>query len=72
MMNMPFKMHFIEDVLCMKEMLVFKKLIRCYENIPIKLVLDGNVDELIKAVIDAICAFAQELGDEFTIFVPST
>lgn len=56
----------------MKEMLVFKKLIRCYENIPIKLVLDGNVDELIKAVIDAICAFAQELGDEFTIFVPST
>jgi hypothetical protein len=56
----------------MKEMLVFKKLIRCYENIPIKLVLDGNVDELIKVVIDVIYAFAQELGNAFTIFVPYT
>ena len=56
----------------MKEMLVFKKLIRCYENIPINLVLDGNVDELITVSIDVVCEFALELGNEFTIFVPST
>lgn len=39
---------------------------------PLKLVLDGNVDELRKDAIDAICALAQALGDDFTIFVPST
>lgn len=39
---------------------------------PLKLVLDGNVDELRKDAVDAICALAQALGDDFTIFVPST
>lgn len=39
---------------------------------PLKLVLDGNADELRKDAVDAICALAQALGDDFTIFVPST
>lgn len=38
---------------------------------PLKLVLDGNIDELRKDAVDAICALAQALGDDFTIFVPS-
>ncbi|KAH9295237.1 hypothetical protein KI387_038825, partial [Taxus chinensis] len=38
---------------------------------PLKLVLDGRIDELRKDAVDAICVLAQALGDDFTIFIPS-
>ncbi|KAK1259623.1 Serine/threonine-protein kinase TOR [Acorus gramineus] len=37
----------------------------------LKLVLDGNNDDLRKDAIDALCCLAHALGDEFTIFMPS-
>ncbi|CAM6130085.1 unnamed protein product [Calypogeia fissa] len=39
---------------------------------PFTRVLDGNVDELRKDAVDAICALAIPLGADFIIFVPST
>ncbi|KAK1282825.1 Serine/threonine-protein kinase TOR [Acorus calamus] len=37
----------------------------------LKLVLDGNNDDLRKDAIDALCCLAHALGDEFTVFMPS-
>ncbi|KAI3889270.1 hypothetical protein MKX03_003947, partial [Papaver bracteatum] len=37
----------------------------------LKLVLDGNSDELRKDAVDALCSLAHALGEDFTIFVPS-
>ncbi|KAI3958805.1 hypothetical protein MKX01_023481, partial [Papaver californicum] len=37
----------------------------------LKLVLDGNNDELRKDAVDALCSLAHALGEDFTIFVPS-
>eukprot|EP00252_Welwitschia_mirabilis_P018999 TRINITY_DN4284_c0_g1_i1.p1 TRINITY_DN4284_c0_g1~~TRINITY_DN4284_c0_g1_i1.p1 ORF type:complete len:1768 (+),score=306.64 TRINITY_DN4284_c0_g1_i1:368-5305(+) len=38
---------------------------------PLKLTIDGNIEELRKDAVDGICALARALGDDFTIFVPS-
>ncbi|KAK2968905.1 hypothetical protein RJ640_018597, partial [Escallonia rubra] len=37
----------------------------------LKLVLDGNNDELQKDAADALCSLAHALGEDFTIFIPS-
>ncbi|KAK4378516.1 hypothetical protein RND71_000378 [Anisodus tanguticus] len=37
----------------------------------LKLVLDGNKEELRKDAIDALCCLAHALGEDFTIFIPS-
>ncbi|KAK3002096.1 hypothetical protein RJ639_022551, partial [Escallonia herrerae] len=37
----------------------------------LKLVLDGNNDELQKDAVDALCSLAHALGEDFTIFIPS-
>ncbi|RZC44315.1 hypothetical protein C5167_037265 [Papaver somniferum] len=37
----------------------------------LKLVLDGNSDELRKDAVDALCSLAHALGEDFIIFVPS-
>lgn len=37
----------------------------------LKLVLDGNTEELRKDAIDALCGLAHALGEDFTIFIPS-
>ncbi|KAH7665067.1 Non-specific serine/threonine protein kinase protein [Dioscorea alata] len=37
----------------------------------LKLVLDGNNDELRKDAADALCCLAHALGEDFTIFLPS-
>ncbi|ERM95810.1 serine/threonine-protein kinase TOR isoform X2 [Amborella trichopoda] len=37
----------------------------------LKLVLDGNNDELRKDAVDAICCLAHALGEDFALFVPS-
>lgn len=37
----------------------------------LKLVLDGNKEELRKDAIDALCGLAHALGEDFTIFIPS-
>ncbi|XP_049398417.1 serine/threonine-protein kinase TOR-like [Solanum stenotomum] len=37
----------------------------------LKLVLDGNKEELRKAAIDALHCLAHALGEDFTIFIPS-
>ncbi|XP_077223933.1 target of rapamycin isoform X2 [Tasmannia lanceolata] len=37
----------------------------------LKLVLDGNNDELRKDAVDALCCLAHALGEDFTIFIPS-
>lgn len=37
----------------------------------LKQVLDGNIDELRKDAVDAICAVAVALGSDFTFFLPS-
>ncbi|KAL2621813.1 hypothetical protein R1flu_002018 [Riccia fluitans] len=39
---------------------------------PLTRVLDGNIDELRKDSVDAICALAMPLGSDFIMFVPST
>ncbi|XP_057821315.1 serine/threonine-protein kinase TOR isoform X2 [Cryptomeria japonica] len=38
---------------------------------PLKLVLDGKIDELRKEAVDSICVLAQALGDDFAIFISS-
>ncbi|XP_027362305.1 serine/threonine-protein kinase TOR isoform X2 [Abrus precatorius] len=38
----------------------------------LKLVLDGKNDELRKDAVDALCCLAHALGEDFTIFIPST
>ncbi|XP_030468800.2 serine/threonine-protein kinase TOR-like isoform X2 [Syzygium oleosum] len=37
----------------------------------LKLVLDGEIDELRKDAVDALCCLAYALGEGFTIFIPS-
>ncbi|KAJ6818004.1 serine/threonine-protein kinase TOR [Iris pallida] len=37
----------------------------------LKLVLDGNNDELRRDAVDALCCLAHALGEDFTIFIPS-
>nr|XP_016452140.1 PREDICTED: serine/threonine-protein kinase TOR-like [Nicotiana tabacum] len=37
----------------------------------LKLVLDGNKEELRKDAVDALCCLAHALGEDFTIFIPS-
>ncbi|CAM0955895.1 unnamed protein product [Alopecurus aequalis] len=37
----------------------------------LKLVLDGNNDDLRKDAAEALCSLAHALGEEFTIFIPS-
>ncbi|KAG9440008.1 hypothetical protein H6P81_020173 [Aristolochia fimbriata] len=37
----------------------------------LKLVLDGNNDELRKDAVDALCCLAHSLGEDFTIFISS-
>uniref|UniRef100_A0A452YXH8 Serine/threonine-protein kinase TOR n=3 Tax=Aegilops tauschii subsp. strangulata TaxID=200361 RepID=A0A452YXH8_AEGTS len=37
----------------------------------LKLVLDGNNDDLRKEAAEALCSLAHALGEEFTIFIPS-
>ncbi|XP_072960137.1 serine/threonine-protein kinase TOR [Typha angustifolia] len=37
----------------------------------LKLILDGNNDELRKDAADALCCLAHALGEDFTIFIPS-
>ncbi|KAK4476961.1 hypothetical protein RD792_016131 [Penstemon davidsonii] len=37
----------------------------------LKLVLDGNNDELRKDSVDALCCLAHALGEDFTVFIPS-
>ncbi|BBN14806.1 serine/threonine-protein kinase mTOR [Marchantia polymorpha subsp. ruderalis] len=39
---------------------------------PFSRVLDGNIDELRKDSVDAICALAVPLGTDFVMFIPST
>nr|GMC66407.1 serine/threonine-protein kinase TOR isoform X1 [Ipomoea batatas] len=37
----------------------------------LKLVLDGNKEELRRDAVDALCCLAHALGEDFTIFIPS-